>query len=489
MLPDDVLLVIFDFCEDELQLSKKLLSAWKSLVQVCRRWRSLVFGSPRRLNLRLVVTTKRFADTLDVWPPFPIVILALSIGDEDIGPIIAVLGHRDRVDEIHLWRTNVSKLKHFLAVMQEPFPELTFLRLQSYEDTLPVVPDSFLGGSAPRLQKLMLDRIPFPGLPKLLLSATHLDNVQLSRIPHSGYISPDAVVTALSTLTSLKSFRLEFQSPLSHPDLESRRLLPSTRTVLPVLTHFSFKGVCDYLDVFVARIGAPRLDVLSISFFNDIVFDASQFIQFISRTPTLKAPEKAHVFFEDRAARVNFSSQTSDHTVEISCRELDWQVSSLEQVCTSCLPTISTTEDLHIYPDPYSEPHWQDNIEDSLWLELLHPFIAVKNLYLSEEFAPLIVPALQELVGDRTIEVLPILKNLFLEELRPSGPVHEGIGKFIVARELSGLPITVFLRESSARRSIIDEVPLLYKHSTIIISSSQLTTLRVVVSSSLIWSD
>jgi hypothetical protein len=153
------------------------------------------------------------------------------------------------------------------------------------------------------------------------------------------------------------------------------------------------------------------------------------------------------------------------------------------------LPTISTTEDLHIYPDPYSEPHWQDNIEDSLWLELLHPFIAVKNLYLSEEFAPLIVPALQELVGDRTIEVLPILKNLFLEELRPSGPVHEGIGKFIVARELSGLPITVFLRESSARRSIIDEVPLLYKHSTIIISSSQLTTLRVVVSSSLIWSD
>jgi hypothetical protein len=56
-----------------------------------------------------------------------------------------------------------------LAVMQQPFPELTRLELRSIDETSPVVPDLFLGGSAPRLQLLSLEYIPFPGLPKLLL--------------------------------------------------------------------------------------------------------------------------------------------------------------------------------------------------------------------------------------------------------------------------------------------------------------------------------
>ena len=78
-------------------------------------------------------------------------------------------------------------------------------------------------------------------------------------------------------------------------------------------------------------------------------------------------------------------------------------------------------------------------------LELLRPFTAVKNLYLSEEFARRIVPALQELNGGRTTEVLPALENIFLEGLKPSGPVHEGIGQFVARRhwQVTGHPIAV----------------------------------------------
>jgi hypothetical protein len=47
------------------------------------------------------------------------------------------------------------------------------------------------------------------------------------------------------------------------------------------------------------------------------------------------------------------------------------------------------------------------------------------------------------LVEERMTEVLPILQNIFLEELQPSGPVQEGIGQFVAARRLSGHPITV----------------------------------------------
>ena len=87
--------------------------------------------------------------------------------------------------------------------------------------------------------------------------------------------------------------------------------------------------------------------------------------------------------------------------------------------------------------------NWKDDIEIAQWLELFHPFTAVKNLYLSEEFASRIASSLQELVDGRIAEVLPALRNLFLEGLQPSGRVHKGIGEFVAARQLSGHPIAV----------------------------------------------
>ena len=58
VLPDDVLLEIFDFYMnvDVFYEDKRETEAWQTLVHVCRRWRYLVFGSPRRLNLRLCCT-------------------------------------------------------------------------------------------------------------------------------------------------------------------------------------------------------------------------------------------------------------------------------------------------------------------------------------------------------------------------------------------------------------------------------------------------
>jgi hypothetical protein len=96
-------------------------------------------------------------------------------------------------------------------------------------------------------------------------------------------------------------------------------------------------------------------------------------------------------------------------------------------------------EELYIYGDSLWERNRQDHIENWQWLELLRPFTTVKNLYLSEEFAPHIVPALQDLVGTGTTEVLPALQNIFWEGLKVSGsgPVHEGIRQFVATRQVS----------------------------------------------------
>ena len=67
----------------------------------------------------------------------------------------------------------------------------------------------------------------------------------------------------------------------------------------------------------------------------------------------------------------------------------------------------------------------------------------MKNLYLSIEIVPRIAPALQELVGRRTTEVLPTLENIFVEWNEMWGPLHEGIEEFFAARQLTSLPVTV----------------------------------------------
>ena len=448
MLPDDVLLDIFDFFVQEYYFSKEDMEEWQTLVHVCRRWRSLVLGSPRRLNLRLFCSDKTPArGTLDVWPALPLFIGCREMA-ESVDNIVAVLERSDRVCYISLTDLESSDSEKLLAAMQVPFPELTHLLLYlngKIDETLSVLPDSFLGGSAPRLEYLWLYGIPFPGLPNLLLSATHLVVIDLY-IPHSGYFPPEAIVTALSTLTRLERLCLQFESPQSRPDPAHQRPPPPTRSVFPNLTYFRFKGDSEYVEVVMAHIDAPRLSNLHTILFNDIVFDTPQLTQFISRTLTVKALEKARITFEGDAATVGLSSLTSGKyetlEVNISCRELDWQVSSMEQVCTSCLPPLPTL-DLHIEGNPHYRQHWQGNVENALWLRLLHPFTSVKNLYLSEEFARRIVPALQELVGVRATEVLPTLENIFLEEDQRSGPVQEGIQQVVAVRQATNHPIAV----------------------------------------------
>jgi hypothetical protein len=379
----------------------------------------------------------------DIWPPLPIVIShCFKKTCDDSDNIIAALEHNNRICELAILRISSSQFEKVLAAMQKPFPELTYLELWLEDETAPVDPDLFLCGSAPALQKLCLECFSFPRLPKLLLSATHLVELSLTRLPHSGYISPDAMATCLSVLTNLESLLIEFESPRSRPDRRNRRP-PPTRTLLPVLNNLWFKGVSDYLEDFLARIDAPLLNEFWIRFFHQLIFDTSQFAQFIYRTPKFKAHDElqAHVNFSDSHVRVRTETFGVTLDLEITCGQSDWQLSSLAQVCSSSFLMLAV-EYLY-FEDAYLSPYWQDDIESSQWLELLHPFITVKGLYVSRDFFPRIAPALGELTGERVREVLPALQTVFLDRPLPSGPVQEAIGRFVAARQLSGHPIAI----------------------------------------------
>jgi len=450
-LPDDVLLEIFDYYMQHRDIigSAEKMNAWHTLVHVCRKWRIVVLESPRRLNIRLVCTGgTSVRKMLDIWPPLPIVISGHSFSVWGVDNILAAPEHNNRVCQIELWLVTNSPSGKLLAAMEKPFPALTSLELFSEDETVPVDPDSFLGGSAPRLQSLSLTRIPFPGLRKLLLSATDLVDLELWSIPNSGYISPEAILSCLSALTRLEQFRLGFQSPPSRPVRESRRPPPLTRTLLPALSKFRFKGISEYLEDLVARIDASRLGILDIAFFNQLIFDTPQLAQFISRTPKLKAPDNARLIFHHSGVRVSlYRTSITALYLGIQCRKSDWQLSSMAQVCGSSFPhalqVVPMVEDLDIEEGESFPPHWQDDIENTEWLELLRPFTSVKNLTLCQKFAPRIAPVLQELVGKRVAEVLPALENIYFRRHNPSRPVLEAIGEFVAARQLSGYPVEV----------------------------------------------
>ena len=440
ILPDVALLEIFDvYTHEEVDEDKEGIEAWQTLVHVCRKWRNVVFGSPRRLNLRLYCSSGTpVRETLDVWPLLPIVIGVYPVDKWDNDNIIAALEHNDRICKLVIIDIPNSKTEKALAALQQPFPALTFLQLMFWNDTGPVLPASFLGGSAPALQSIWLDRIPFPGLPKLLLTATNLNTLNIQHIPHSGYISPEAMATALSVLTRLKSLSIEFESPRSRPDRRPRRLPPPTHTVLPVLTNLMFKGVAEYLEDLVARIDAPLLDKLAIIFLHQMIFNCPHLTRFISRTPKFKAHDEARVDFSHHEVMVIFPPAFDgafELELGISCKQSEWQLSSVAQVCITSFPRALISAVEHLYIESVSlKLHWQDDIENGQWLEFLTPFTAVKDLYISLELMPNITRALKELAG----VVLPTLQTLFLEEPIPSGPVQEAIEQFVAARQLAG---------------------------------------------------
>ena len=454
MLPDDILLEILYLYVDE----NKQIEAWYTLAHVCQRWRYIVSAFPRRLNLRLLCkdTTRGMTEMLDIWPALPVVIQAHFFPTKQRADgtdnVIAAMKHKGRICEITLRGVPSSLLasERFATVTQESFPALTHLDLLSDVDSAPALPDSFFDGSAPRLRTLRLRSILYPALGKLLLSASDLVELWLWDIPHSGYISPKAMVTCLSTLTRLETLYLGFHSHRSRPERATRRPPPPTRTLLRALTNFQFKGVSEYLEDVAIRIDAPLLNVVQITFFNQLVFDVSQLSKFIGRTEKLRTLDHADLFFRRRSVEMKLHPQTNPGVgrtmlaIGILCRELEWQFSALAQVCNSSLPLLSILGrlDISIYT-PGTEDR-QHDMENAQWAELLQSFSAVKNIYIHTE-QELVAKALRDLAGATGVtEILPVLRKILMVHVRTSpNSYYDRLERFIAARQSSGHPVTI----------------------------------------------
>jgi hypothetical protein len=451
ILPDNVLLEIFHFYKDDPASSDGFTWRWTTLIHACRRWRHIVFGSPRRLDLRLRCSdrtpTKRL---LDIWPPFPIALyvmmVVVPVNEEGLENIMAAVERRDRTSFIYIYdSTNGSALKKSIAVMHEPFPILKACSLTSNKKlvSMPVLPAKFLGGSAPSLRAFTLSGIPFPTFPNFVLSSYQIQNISFCDIPDSGYISPEIMATCLAALPKLVNLSIGFRSPLSRP--VQRAPPPLKLAVLHALTSLSFEGVSEYFEDFIARINSPRLMLLSVTFFMDLIFDISRLHDFMNCT---ERADQASMEFGSQMTKIILESQAPFRfELGIKCERLDWQLSSMTQMLSQQLLLLSQIEYFQIREPhyPLSRIGWEDDpdMDPLQWLELFRLLISVQNLYVSERLVNRVAAALKELTGEMATEVLPVLRSISLQGLQVSGPVQDALTSFVTARQQTGHPVVI----------------------------------------------
>ena len=451
ILPDDIFLEIFGFILSDRTIFEGCYHpvwGWYRLVHVCRRWRRIIFASPLRLGLRLLCTYRTpVRKGLGWWPAFPLTIdygyhWEEYITSDDEDNIFAALEQRDRVRYIDLSVSSLL-LGELIAVMKEPFPALTHLWLSCVDEDGPVIPSEFLGGSAPNLHVISFSYIPCPAIPTLLSSASDLVKLELDNIPPISFPPPEAMVACLATLTRLEDISIGLQSPTTRPD--QIRLPPGTRAVLPAVTSFLFEGDSTYLDDFVARINIPRLNSIDITYTEDVDLQVAELLKFIERS-NLRPSRFGHaeIFFEAGKTSFLFHHETNPNESAIAIRIASWeglyfQVTGMTLMLSQTSAILSNVVDLDIESESSRKYGEDDRLDNIRWLELFRPFIAVKTVCISFQFAEGVARAFKEMSVEMATQVLPALKSLHLK-----GPfITETVEKLSDTFRACGRPLVI----------------------------------------------
>ncbi|KAH8987371.1 hypothetical protein EDB86DRAFT_3082283 [Lactarius hatsudake] len=283
--------------------------------------------------------------------------------------------------------------------MQGPFPLLEELSLRSTEETVAVLPSTFLGGSAPRLRVLSLVGIVFPALPRLLSSASDLVHLYLQqRVSSTEYISPEA---------------------LSRSNPRDTVTPPSEPIGLSALTNIGFSGTCKYLEDLLSRISAPSLGHLHIRLFDQPSFDdVFQLSQFLGRMELPKLPNVVELTLADLGSSLTFPRL---------------ELSLITHICRQISPLLSSVRFLVV--ETFRSAGNEDVVQ---WLDLLRVFDRVDELLIIGDACPNFARALQRVSVEMGADALPVLRKLTLKPFTSES--EEAVTSFIDARNLAGLP-------------------------------------------------
>ena len=218
------------------------------------------------------------------------------------------------------------------------------------------------------------------------------------------------------------------------------RMQNVTQTTLHNLRSFVFVGVSAYLKALISYMNAP-LEMLSVTFFNQLSFSVPHLCQFLTTTEDLRSSKVKFLFYHKGVVVFiypSMSTRVHTHDIGVGCELLDWQVSAMAQIFNVLGTLLSAVVvDLPLdYRAHTLSPEWHNQADPIQWRELLGSFRNVETLRVHEGLVGELSHCLALDEGPPS-GILPKLKTL----VYPVGSRHdETFAAFVHGREVAGLP-------------------------------------------------
>jgi hypothetical protein len=366
-----------------------------------------------------------------------------SVEDEEA--IILALQDRDRVRRVGLVMPATKLLKPITAMDgQFPILERPFMLPLSHDNMSLMLPTRF---QAPRLLMLSLSDAVLPVRSPLLTTTVGLVELELWDMPLLASLRPSNLVARLTSLPQLERLAIGFKSPVPTRDAESQLLHIPIRTpvTLPNLRLCFFQCGSAYLEGLLARIDAPLLEVLNIWFYNQLTFTVPHLSRFICRSEKLRFAFARLSFYRGSVVLTADGDEEKNETnsnsfrVTIGCRDVDWKLSAAAQIFGALMPALSVVErlSLNYHGGDHDVPLEERNeVDRTLWREVLRPFSSIKVLQMDEPFTRDLSGSLQSEYGE-PLELLPRLKELVF----PNGSAGDAFTSFI--QSMAGRPVVL----------------------------------------------
>jgi hypothetical protein len=142
---------------------------------------------------------------------------------------------------------------------------------------------------APRLCHLLLGGFGLLIGSRLLTTAVGIVTHCLYVDQPSAYFQPNTLLRWVSFIPQLETLLIDFLFPVPNHDVERHLMCTpfTTHVTLPSLRWFVFRGDSAYLEAFVCRVTAPRLEKFGIRFFKEPAFSVPHLLQFINTAENL----------------------------------------------------------------------------------------------------------------------------------------------------------------------------------------------------------
>ena len=407
-------------------------------------------------------------------PPFPLIVdhdyESHDLAAEDEEGTILALQHRDRVARVNL-RLPVTSLQKLITALDGEFPMLEYLYIApaAKHNTLLTLPTMF---RAPQLRLLILNFFASPIGSPFLVTAVNLAALALRFMQPSTYPHPNNLLQPLSLLSNLETLEIGFCFPVPKREIEWQLShTPILNNVtFPNLRWFSYWGVSAYLEALLPHVTAPLLERFRVHFFKQLSFSIPRLLQFMVAMENFSFRSVRLLFYHEAVAMfVDVGTGIEDFFMQVFCRHLDWQVSSMAQLFNALGPLFSTVTELNLdYRTHTSSSQVHDQADCTLWHELFRSLRHVKTLRVHHG---LIGEASRFLRSDG--ESPPVLFPDLKDLICPQGSVDDKtFAAFIHEREAAGHPLKLiqelsptdsehyFFYSSTRRYSILpDPVP------------------------------